>query len=349
MSATLLRSLAEIVGPAHCLGGADRAPYVVDGRTPCGVVLPGSPDEVGRGVRAAAAAGVPVLPWGGGTQMSRGTPPRDGALVVGLRRLARIVEHEPGDLTATVEAGITLEALQAALGARDQWLPLDPPTPGAATLGGVLAVNTAGPRRHGYGTARDLVIGLRVVAGDGQLIRGGGKVVKNVAGYDLVKLYIGSLGTLGIIVDATLKLRPRPEAEGACWATFPTLAGAAEAAAMLAASELGPTALVLLDARAAQAAAPGAGLPVSAMATVLVAFDGLARTVAWQADETARRLSAGGARAVDVLDAGGTARALETVREARRLLPDPVALATVGVLPAALGAYLDGARVTAEA
>jgi len=145
MSTALLRSLAEIVGPAHCLGGADRAPYVVDGRTPCGVVLPGSADEVARVVRAAAAAGVPVLPWGGGTQMSRGTPPRDGALVVGLRRLVRVVEHEPGDLTATVEAGITLDALQAALGARDQWLPLDPPTPGAATLGGVLAVNTAVP------------------------------------------------------------------------------------------------------------------------------------------------------------------------------------------------------------
>src|SRR6185436_3026612 len=349
MSATLLRSLAEIVGPTHCLGGADRAPYVVDGRTPCGVVLPSSTDEVARVVRAAAAAGVPVLPWGGGTQMSRGTPPRDGALVVGLRRLGRVLEHEPGDLTATAEAGITLDALQAALGTRDQWLPLDPPMPGAATLGGVLAANAAGPRRHGYGTARDLVIGLRVVAADGQLIRAGGKVVKNVAGYDLVKLYIGSLGTLGVIVDATLKLRPRPEAEGACWATFPMLAGAAEAAASIAASELGPTALVLLDARAARAAAAGAGRPSSPMPTVLVGFDGLVRAVAWQGDETARRLRAAGARAVDVLDAGGTARALEAVREARRLLPDPIALATVGVLPATLGAYLDGARATAEA
>src|SRR6185503_2314954 len=118
MSATLLRSLAEIVGPAHCLGGAGRAPYVVDGRTPCGVVLPGSADEVARVVRAAAAAGVPVVPWGGGTQMARGTPPKDGALVVSLRRLNRVLEHEPGDLTATAEAGITLAAFQDALGSR---------------------------------------------------------------------------------------------------------------------------------------------------------------------------------------------------------------------------------------
>ena len=296
MTATLLRSLAEIVGPAHCLGGADRAPYVVDGRTPCGIVLPGSADEVARVVRAAAAAGVPVVPWGGGTQMSRGTPPRDGALVVGLRRLGRVLEHEPGDLTATAEAGITLDALQAALGTGGQWLPLDPPAPGSATLGGVLAANAAGPRRQGYGTARDLVIGMRVVAADGQLIRAGGKVVKNVAGYDLVKLYIGSLGTLGIIVDATLKLRPRPEAEGACWATFASLDAAAGAAVILAGSELGPVALTLLDARAADACAPVVGLPAAAAPAVLVAFDGLARAVAWEGEEAARRLRAAGAR-----------------------------------------------------
>lgn len=349
MTATLLQSLAEIVGPAHCLGGADRAPYVVDGRTPCGVVLPGSTDEVVRVVRAAAAAGVPVVPWGGGTQMSRGTPPRDGALIVGLRRLGRVLEHEPGDLTATAEAGITLDALQTTLGTRRQWLPLDPAAPGEATLGGVLAANTSGPRRHGYGTARDLVIGLRVVAADGQLIRAGGKVVKNVAGYDLVKLYIGSLGTLGIIVDATLKLNPRPAAEGACWATFPALDAAAGAAVVLAASELGPVALTLLDARAAAACAPTAGLPASAAPAVLVAFDGLARTVAWRREEAARRLRAAGARTVEVLDAGGMARALGAVRETRSVLSSPVAIATAGVLPADVGAYLGAAQVSAQA
>ena len=348
MPATLLRSLAEIVGPAHCLGGADRAPYVVDGRTPCGVVLPGSADEVGRVVRAAAAAGVPVIPWGGGTQMGRGAPPRDGALVIGLRRLGRVLEHEPGDLTATAEAGITLDALQAALGSGGQWLPLDPPGSARATLGGALAANAAGPRRQGYGTARDLVIGLRVVAADGQLIRAGGKVVKNVAGYDLVKLYIGSQGTLGIIVDATLKLRPRPETEGACWATFATLEGAAAAAVALAGSELGPVALSLLDARAADACVPAVGLPAAGLPAVLVAFDGLARAVAWQGEEAARRLRTAGAGAVETLDAGRTAHALEAVREPRRLLPSPVAIASGGVLPADVGAYLAEARTTAQ-
>ncbi|HLE44853.1 MAG TPA: FAD-binding oxidoreductase, partial [Methylomirabilota bacterium] len=188
MSAALLRTLADLVGSAHCLAGADRGPFVVEGRTPCAVVFPGSVEEASRVVAAAADAAVPVIPWGGGTQMGLGAPPRDGALVVGTWRLARIVEYEPADLTATIEVGITMEALQSALGAKGQWMSLDPPLPARATLGGVLAANGSGPRRHLYGTARDLVIGLRVVGPDGAVVRSGGKVVKNVAGYDMAKL-----------------------------------------------------------------------------------------------------------------------------------------------------------------
>ncbi len=349
MVATLLRSLAEIVGPPHRLGGTDRAAYVVDGRTPCGVVFPGSAEEVAQVVRAAAAAGVPVVPWGGGTQMHRGAPPRDGALVVGLRRLDRVLEHEPADLTATAEAGITLAAFQGALGARGQWLPLDPPAPGEATLGGVLAANAAGPRRQGYGTARDLVIGIRVVAPDGQFVRAGGKVVKNVAGYDLAKLYIGSCGTLGIIVDATVKLRPRPEAEGACWATFPALEPAARAAVALAGSELGPVALTLLDPLAAEVCGRHAGLGPVPAAVVLVVFDGLPAAVAAARDAAAGRLRAAGAGAVEPLDAPATGRALDAVREARRLVTNPLAVATAGVLPGDVGAYLEAAGAAARA
>jgi glycolate oxidase FAD binding subunit len=281
--------------------------------------------------------------------MHRGAPLREGALVVGLRRLDRVLEHEPGDLTATVEAGITLDKLHTALGTHGQWFPLDPPAPAEATLGGVLAANAAGPRRQGYGTARDLVIGMRVVAADGQLVRAGGKVVKNVAGYDLVKLYIGSLGTLGIIADATLKLRPRPESEGACWAAFPALGPAAAAALALAGAELGPVALVLLDAGAAEACGRHAGIAVGPAPAVLVAFDGLPGAVTWQRDEVAGRLRAAGARGVEILDAGGTARALDAVRDARRLVAGPIAAATVGVLPADVGAYLEAVGASARA
>ena len=282
--------------------------------------------------------------------MCRGAPPRDGALVIGLRRLGRVLEHEPGDLTATAEAGITLDALQAALGTGGQWLPLDPPASATATLGGVLAANAAGPRRQGYGTARDLVIGMRVVAADGQLIRAGGKVVKNVAGYDLVKLYIGSLGTLGIIVDATLKLRPRPETEGACWATFATLEGGGRGGR-------GPRGL---GARCRwRSRCSTRGPPTRARRRS--ASRRPPRPPSWSRSTGSpapsrgrgRRRPGGSARPgrarVEALDAGGTARALGAVREARRLLPSPVAIATGGVLPAEVGAYLAGARATAQA
>jgi glycolate oxidase FAD binding subunit len=156
---------------------------------------------------------MPVVPWGGGTRMSVGAPPARLGVVLVLKRLNRILEHEPGDLTATAEAGITLGALQAELGKRGQWLSLDPAQADRATLGGVLSSNDAGPRRHLYGSCRDLLIGLTVITASGATVKGGGKVVKNVAGYDLPKLFIGAFGTLGVIVEATVKLRPRPDAD----------------------------------------------------------------------------------------------------------------------------------------
>ncbi|MBI4013378.1 MAG: FAD-binding oxidoreductase [Candidatus Rokubacteria bacterium] len=338
MSAALLRTITDIVGPAHCLAGTDRGPFVVEGRTPCAVVFPGSIEEASRVVAAAADAEVPVVPWGGGTQMGLGAPPRDGALVVGTRRLARIVEHEPADLTATIEAGMTMEALQAALGAKGQWVSLDPPLPARATLGGVLAANGAGPRRHLYGTARDLVIGLRVVGPDGAVVRSGGKVVKNVAGYDLVKLYLGSLGTLGLIVEATLKLRPLPEADRACWGAFADLASAGTAVRAVMASDLVPHSIELLDGEAA--AACGGAMAAPGAAALLLGFDGLARTVAWQLGEAERLLRAAGARAVTALDERGSAAMLGRVRDLRAAVVEPLAVARAALLPTQVAPFL---------
>src|SRR5215813_6805690 len=156
-------------------------------------------------------------------------PAGRGGLVMGLSRLGRLLDHEPGDLTATVEAGITVEAFQTTLGSRGQWLSLDPPDAGRATVGGVLATNASGPRRHLYGTARDLLIGLTVVTAEGAVVRGGGKVVKNVAGYDLPKLFVGSCGTLGVIVEVTLRLRPLPDVERFLGARFERLKDAGTA------------------------------------------------------------------------------------------------------------------------
>src|SRR5207249_4600534 len=210
--AEMMRLCAE-VGATNVLGTVELAPYVVEGRTPEAARVPGSVDEVRAVVEIAAGAGIPIVPWGGGTAAAVGTPTPQAGIVLDLKRLGQLVEHEPRDLTATVEAGMTMAALQSPLRARGQWLSLDPPDPAQATIGGVIAANASGPRRHLYGTARDLLIGVTVVTGDGVVVRGGGKVVKNVAGYDLPKLFVGSHGTLGVIVSVTVKLRPLPDDE----------------------------------------------------------------------------------------------------------------------------------------
>src|SRR6266852_9872204 len=130
-----------------------------------------------------------------------------------LSALNRLVEHKAEDMTATVGAGMNLADLQKQLALNGQWLPIDPPNPAGLSIGALLGWNVSGPRRFGYGTVRDYVIGLQVVLADGRIIHSGGKVVKNVAGYDLMKLFIGSNGSLGIIVEVTFKVLPLPETE----------------------------------------------------------------------------------------------------------------------------------------
>jgi len=130
-----------------------------------------------------------------------------------LRAMREVLEYTPEDMTVSVEAGVTLAQLQARLAEHNQWLPMDAAGAGALTIGALLATNKSGPRRFGYGTIREHLLGIKVVLADGRVIKAGGKVVKNVAGYDLCKLFVGSHGTLGVIVEATFKVLPRPESE----------------------------------------------------------------------------------------------------------------------------------------
>lgn len=185
------------------------------GAEPDGVVKPSTVEEGAAVVARANKIGKAVIPWGGGTGQDYGYLPRRADIVLDLTGMNRILAHEPGDLTVTVQPGVTWAQVQATLAEHRQFLPLDPPNPERATLGGILAVNAWGPSRLGYGTARDWLIGLSVVDAQGRLVKGGGKVVKNVTGYDLPKLHIGALGTLGIIVEATFKVSPMPEASAA--------------------------------------------------------------------------------------------------------------------------------------
>lgn len=130
-----------------------------------------------------------------------------------LRAMRKVLEYTPEDMTVSVEAGVTLTQLQARLAEHDQWLPIDAPGAETLTIGALLAANKSGPRRFGFGTIREHLLGIKVVLADGRVIKAGGKVVKNVAGYDLCKLFVGSHGTLGVIVEATFKVLPRPESE----------------------------------------------------------------------------------------------------------------------------------------
>ncbi len=167
-----------------------------------------------------------------------------GDVVVSTQRLDRILEHEAGDLTATVEAGIRLSILNARLAEAGQMLALDPP--GDPTVGACLAANLSGPRRHRYGAARDLVLGVTVVLADGTVASSGGKVVKNVAGYDLSKLFCGSAGTLGLIARVSLRLHPLPAAERTLVIPAADAAGAASLARLIHHSTLVPSAVDLL-------------------------------------------------------------------------------------------------------
>jgi glycolate dehydrogenase FAD-binding subunit len=321
----LLDKLHAVVGAAHVRTGVDLSPYVIDGRTPEAAVFPGTLDEVAAVVAAAAEVGMPLVPWGGGTAAAVGMPPARAGLVLALTRLRAIVEHEPGDLTVTAQAGLKLAELQSALRARGQWLSLDPPDGDRATLGGVLAANASGPRRHLYGTARDLLIGVTVVTADGSIVRGGGRVVKNVAGYDLPKLFIGSYGTLGVIVEATLKLRPLPDHEQLVAVRFERLKDAGAAVRALLGSDLIPNAIDLLD--AASAAAIGLD---GAPATLVVGFDGLREQVDWQVTQLASVAGPYGGRAATPLPPTAWG---PLGRAAHDAFGTPVAVVTLSVLP----------------
>jgi glycolate oxidase FAD binding subunit len=208
-AADLSQALQRVLPPSALLEAAES--YGIDGRAPALAVRPQSEEQLLEVLRACNARAAAVVPWGGGTHMSLGTPPERYDLAVDLTALGGALEYEPADLTVSVRAGMRLAELQRLLGEHGQWLTLDPPADADATIGGVLAVNASGPGRVVYGTARDLLIGIAVASPEGELIRSGGRVVKNVAGYDLGKLHIGALGTLGIITRASFKVAPLPE------------------------------------------------------------------------------------------------------------------------------------------
>jgi len=218
--------------------------YAVDGVEPRLVARPGSVEEASQVLRAAADDGLAVAFAGGGSKLGLGSPPERVDLLVLSGGLDQVLEHAAGDLVVRAQAGVRLADLQAALAPAGQLLALDPPEP-RATLGGVVAANASGPRRLRYGTVRDLLIGITVVLADGTVARAGGKVVKNVAGYDLAKLFCGSLGTLGMVAEVIFRLHPVPAAAAVVTLGVEGPEEAGEAVRRLAGTSLEPSAVEL--------------------------------------------------------------------------------------------------------
>jgi glycolate oxidase FAD binding subunit len=196
--------------------------------------------------------------------MNLGNIPRQVDVVLGLERLDKLVEHDDANLTATIQAGMRVASLQEILGQRRQFFPVDSPHPARATIGGTVAANVNGPRRMMYGGVRDLVVGMKMVLATGAQIKAGGKVVKNVAGYDLCKLFVGSLGTLGIITEATLRVAPLPEI-AASFVASGALDRCVRLANEIAASPLLPSAVTILGRSASEGLFPDARTPAVAV------------------------------------------------------------------------------------
>jgi glycolate oxidase FAD binding subunit len=335
---------------------------VVAGVQPSVVATPTSTREASDLLRAAASLGLAVVPRGTGTKLTWGNPPRRCDMVVEMTGMDHVVEHEAGDLVATVQAGIGLDALAQALGAAGQRLALDPPSrwlpPDDAgprstrgTVGGVLATGVAGPLRLRYGSGRDLLIGITIVRADGTVARSGGKVVKNVAGYDLGKLFAGSRGTLGLITEATFRLHPVPAAT--CY-LLAHVAAAAEAARLLGVATESPHAPV-----AAEIDWPTADAPLSLAVALEGGPGGVAERAGLLADLLRRDAGAG----VQVIDVGqdpppwwgidparpaGLAQATSTARPAG-LTPPPGTLLQIAFWPGNLALALADIRHSARA
>ncbi len=269
--------------------------YDVDGVAPIDVVAPVNESELSRIVADANADRIGIIPWGGGSRISLGNTPARRCLVVDMTRLNRVIAHNSADLTASFQAGAAFGMVSETLAQQGQLLAIDPPLPERATIGGALATAASGPLSWHFGHPRDTVIGMKVVQPDGNITKSGGQVVKNVSGYDMSRLHIGGLGSLGIILEASFKLTPIPMYEKTIIAAFDKVETAMEASMQIFNSHVMPLAMTAF------------GPAVSARINldtyhpgfhVAIRLGGRPRTLARQVDEIASICQQAGASAL---------------------------------------------------
>jgi glycolate dehydrogenase FAD-binding subunit len=245
---TLSARIAEIAGPQNVISDpAHLAAYEIGGKIPSAAIRPESAAHIAEIVRFAAAEKLAIVACGARTKPGMGMPPRQYDLALDMTRLDRVVAYDPGDMTLSVEPGISLRSIESTLAEHRQFLPLVVPFMDRATAGGTIASGVDSPLRQFYGTARDYVLGIEFVTGDGSLAKSGGRVVKNVSGYDLHKLMIGALGTLGVLTKINLRTFPLPAATRTIVATFKDAAGAIGLRRAIAGSPLRPLMLEILS------------------------------------------------------------------------------------------------------
>jgi glycolate oxidase FAD binding subunit len=296
---------------------------------------PETEEQVCQAVREAASNEWPLVIAGGATKQNRGTPLTNLPAVLSTQALTQVVAYEPEDLTITVKSGLPFETLTNILAEKNQWLPLDLPATPNATMGGITATDISGPKRLLYGSTRDLLIGARFVLSNGNVGKSGGRVVKNVTGYDLHKLMIGSYGTLGVLVELSFKVLPKPQASGWGVAVFKSAAPALQIARTIAASNLSPAALELLDANAQQRLKKN----VAGSSAWLLCFaaDGLGVAVKNQLAGMKALCEKAGAESVSLLDESESFALWNSLRSLTSPFNVQVRLATLPTsLPAAL-------------
>jgi glycolate dehydrogenase FAD-binding subunit len=252
-SKTSSTRLSDIVGASHVVQDpAELSTYEAAGKIPEAAVRPGTKEEVVEIIKFAAAEGLAVVSCGARTKLDMGLPPQRYDLALDLTRLNRIIAYDPADLTLAVEPGLLLRNITSALAEHRQFLPLLVPYSRQTTIGGTIASGVDSPMRQFYGTARDYILGMEFVTGEGTLAKSGGRVVKNVSGYDLHKLMIGALGTLGVMVQLNFKTFPAPVATRGFVATFEQMEQAVEMRQRVAQSPLTPITMEIFSPRVAE-------------------------------------------------------------------------------------------------